>query len=447
VPASDANAPRRRAFRGPLLHFLADPGAAATPEAAPDAAAYFADGLLLVENGLVSAVGAARELQSRLDGSWELTSYPDKLILPGFVDCHTHYPQTDIVAAYGEHLLQWLERYTFPVEARFADPAHAGEVAEAFLDELLRNGTTTALVLATVHPQSVDAFFRAAAARRLRMVAGKVLMDRNAPDYLVDTPASGYADSRALIERWHGVGRLDYAITPRFAPTSTEAQLAQAGKLAAEYPGTYVHTHVAENRHEVAWVAELFPSSRSYLDVYDRFGLLRERAVYAHCLHLDTDDRRRMADSGAAMAFCPTSNLFLGSGLFDLAAADLAGVRVGLATDIGAGTSFGLLQTLGDAYKVLQLNGQSLSPLRAFYLATLGGARALYLDERIGNFSAGKDADFVVLDPAATPLLARRMQSVQDLAEQLFALMTLGDDRAVAATHVLGEPLHRRGEV
>jgi len=302
-------------------------------------------------------------------------------------------------------------------------------------------------VLATVHPQSVDAFFRAAAARRLRMIAGKVLMDRNAPDYLVDTPASGYADSRALIERWHGVGRLDYAITPRFAPTSTEAQLAQAGKLAAEYPGTYVHTHVAENRHEVAWVAELFPWSRSYLDVYDRFGLLRERAVYAHCLHLDADDRRRMADSGAAMAFCPTSNLFLGSGLFDLAAADAAGVRVGLATDIGAGTSFGLPQTLGDAYKVLQLNGQSLSPLRAFYLATLGGARALYLDERIGNFSAGKDADFVVLDPAATPLLARRMHGVQYLAEQLFALMTLGDDRAVAATHVLGEPLHRRGAV
>lgn len=444
MPASAANAPRRRAFRGRLLHFLADPGAAATVDAAPDAVAYVADGLLLVENGLVSAAGAARELESRLDSRWELTTYPDKLIVPGFVDCHVHYPQTDMIAAHGEHLLQWLERYTFPVEARFADPVHAEEVAEVFLDELLRNGTTTALVLATVHPRSVDAFFRAAMARRLRMVAGKVLMDRNAPDFLVDTAASGYADSRALIERWHGVGRLDYAITPRFAPTSTEAQLAQAGKLAAEYPGTYVHTHVAENRNEVAWVAELFPWSRGYLDVYDRFGLLRERAVYAHCLYLDADDRRRIADSGAAMAFCPTSNLFLGSGLFDLAAADVSGVRVGLATDVGAGTSFGLLQTLGDAYKVLQLKGQSLPPLRAFYLATLGGARALALDERIGNFSAGKEADFVVLDPAATPLMARRMQSVQSLPDELFVLMTLGDDRAVAATYVLGEPVHRR---
>ena len=443
-PNSDPNQPRRQAFRGPLLHFLADPGAAAAPELAPDAVAYFTDGLLMVENGLVSAAGAARDLLTRLDGSWELSAYPDKLILPGFVDCHIHYSQTDMIAAHGEQLLQWLERYTFPVEARFADAAHAAEVAEVFLDELLRNGTTTALVLATVHPQSVDAFFRAAAARRLRMIAGKVLMDRNAPDVLLDTPESGYADSRALIERWQGVGRLGYAITPRFAATSSEAQLEQAGKLAAEYPEAYVHSHVAENRSEVAWVAELFPWSRSYLDVYDRFGLLRERAVYAHCLHLDADDRRRMADSGAAMAFCPTSNLFLGSGLFDLAAADAAGVRVGVATDVGAGTSFGLLQTLGDAYKVLQLNGQFLQPLRAFYLATLGGARALYLDDRIGNFSPGKEADFVVLDPAATPLMARRMQSMQDLAEQLFVLMTLGDDRAVAATYVLGELLHRR---
>ena len=445
--------PRCHAFRGPLLHFLADPGpadsnpsagAASAPEALGDAVGYFSDGLLMVEDGRVLAAGVAADLLHRLDEGWTLTEYPDKLILPGFVDTHIHYPQTDMIAAPGEQLLQWLERYTFPVEGRFADAAHAAEVAEEFLDELLRNGTTTALVLATVHRQSVDAFFAAAAARGLRMLAGKVLMDRNAPDFLTDTAASGYADSRALIERWHGVDRLGYAITPRFAATSTEAQLTQTGRLAGEYPEVHVHTHLAENLDEVAWVAKLFPWSRGYLDVYDRFGLLRERAVYAHCLHLDADDRRRMAESGAAMAFCPTSNLFLGSGLFDLAAADASGVRVGLATDVGAGTSFGLLQTLGDAYKVLQLQGQSLSPLRAFYLATLGGARALYLDRHIGNFEPGKEADFVVLDPAATPLMARRMQCIGDLAEELFLLMTLGDDRSVAATYAQGELVHRR---
>ncbi|ESQ16255.1 MAG TPA: guanine deaminase [Chromatiaceae bacterium] len=440
----ESTIPKRRAFRGPLLHFLADPGSTACAEASPKVTGYFADGLLLVEDGLVSACGSAGDLLPRLDRSWALTEYQDKLILPGFVDCHTHYPQTDMIAAHGEQLLQWLQHYAFPTEGRFVDAAHAVELAEVFLDELLRNGTTTALVLATVHSQSVDAFFGAAAARGLRMLAGKLLMDRNAPDYLTDTAASGDADSRALIEHWHGVDRLGYAITPRFALTSSDAQLAQAGKLAAEYPDVYLHTHLAENRDESMRIAELFPASRGSLDVYERFGLLRERAIFAHCLYLQADDRRRLAECDAAIAFCPTSNLFLGSGLFDLAAADAAGVRVGLATDIGAGTSFGLLQTLGDAYKVLQLQGQSLSSLRAFYLATLGGARALSLDRYIGNFLPGKEADLVVLDPTATPLLARRMQGVHDLAERLFVLMTLGDDRCVAATYALGRLVHQR---
>lgn len=427
------------AYRGTFVHCLHDPGLS-HPDAVSDAVEVFDDGLLLVAAGRVERIGPAAELLATLPADLPVRDYSGKLIVPGFIDTHVHYPQTDMIAAYGEQLLEWLETYTFPTERRFAERAHATEVAEFFLDELLRNGTTTALVLGTVHPQSVDAFFTAAERRRLRMIAGKVLMDRHAPDYLLDTAASGYRDSRELSERWHGRDRLAYAITPRFAPTSTEQQLQRAGQLAAECPEVYIHTHVAENRNEVAWVAKLFPDSRSYLDVYDRFGLLRERSVYAHCLHLDERDRRRMAESGAVAAFCPSANLFLGSGLFDLAAADSAGLRVGIGTDVGAGTSFSLLRTLSEGYKVAQLQGQRLSPWRALYLATLGGARALYLDDRIGNFAPGKEADFVVLDPQATPLLARRTARCRGLADTLFALIMLGDDRAVAATHVLGTP-------
>jgi guanine deaminase len=425
----------KRAFRAPLLHFLGDPG----PSLDPVTIEYFEDGLLLVENGRIERAGPAAELAPNLGEDWVLTEYPDKLIVPGFVDCHIHYPQTDMIGSYGEQLLEWLNQYTFPTEGQFSDPEHAAEVADFFLQELLRNGTTTALVLGTVHPQSVDALFAASEARNLRMLAGKVLMDRHAPDFLCDTPKRAYGESKALIERWHGQGRQLYAITPRFAPTSSEAQLEQVGRLAREHPDTYVHTHVAENHDEVAWVKELFPWSRSYLDVYDRYGLIRERSVYAHCLHLDEEDRARMAESGAAMAFCPTSNLFLGSGLFDLEAADESGVRVGLATDVGAGTSFSMLQTLNEAYKVLQLRQQKLSPFRAFYLATLGGARALYLEDWLGNFEPGKEADFLVLDPQGTPLMGRRLARVEDLMERLFVLMTLGDDRTVAATYIMGE--------
>jgi guanine deaminase len=299
-------------------------------------------------------------------------------------------------------------------------------------------------VFATVHRDSVDAIFEAAAAQDLCLVAGKVMMDRNCPPFLCDTAASGYEDSSALIERWHGRGRLGYAVTPRFAPTSSEEQLHLAGRLLDENAGVFFQSHVAENPQEVRWVAELFPWSRSYLDVYDRFGLLRERAVFAHCIHLDDDDRTRLAASGAAASFCATSNLFLGSGLFDPQRAAEQGMRVGIGTDVGAGTSFSLLRTLDESYKVAQMGGHRLSPLRAFYLATLGGARALSLDDTIGSFEPGKYADFVVLDPAATPLLARRMQRTEALADRLFLLMTLGDDRAIAATHVAGRPAHLR---
>jgi guanine deaminase (EC 3.5.4.3) len=273
----------------------------------------------------------------------------------------------------------------------------------------------------------------------MRLITGKVLMDRNCPDFLCDTAAAGDAESKALIERWHGRDRLLYAVTPRFAPTSSPEQMQLAGRLFAEHPGVYLQSHLAENRGEVDWAAQLYPEARSYLDVYARFGQLGMRAVFAHCLWLDDADRRRMAETGSAMSFCPTSNLFLGSGLFDLQRARELGVRVGLGTDVGAGTSFSMLQTLNEAYKVLQLQGQQLSAESAFHLATLGGAHSLYLDDRIGNFAPGKEADFVVLDPQATPLLARRSAACTTLAERLFVLMMLGDDRAVAATHVLGE--------
>ena len=432
-----------QAFRGSLLHCWRDPGAAGDPAAVD----YIADGVLLVRDGRIERIGPASQLLPELGDAIALTDYTGKLIVPGLVDTHIHYVQTDIIASYGEQLLTWLEKYTYPAERAFAEREHADRVARFFIDELLRNGTTTALTLGSVHAHSADALFAAARARGMRLAAGKVLMDRNCPAYLRDTVATGYAQSRDLIERWHGVGRLLYAITPRFAPTSTPAQLRGAGELARAYPDVFVHTHLAENKAEVAWVRTLFPEARSYLDVYDRHDLLRERSVLAHGIHLADSERERIAASGAAIASCPTCNLFIGSGLFDLAAADAAGIRVGLGTDVGGGTSFSMLQVVNEAYKVAQLRGQRLAPFRAFYLATLGGARALYLDDRIGNFAAGKEADFVVLDPVATPLLARRSGHCRDIAERLFALLMLGDDRAILATYLEGRLAHRRPDV
>jgi len=426
-------AKRIQAFRGSLFHFLSDP-----IESDERSFEYFEDGLLVLADGVVEAAADARTLMPTLPSDVTVVDYRGKLIVPGFVDTHVHYPQTDIIAAHGEQLLDWLERYTYPAERRFEDSIHARDVADTFLTEVLRNGTTTAMVYATVHPQSVDAFFEAAQARGARMVCGKCMMDRHCPDYLRDTAQSSYEDSQALIDRWHGKDRLLYAVTPRFAPTSSDQQLEYAGRLLDEHAGVYLQTHVAENHAEVAWARELFPWSRSYLDVYDHFGLLRERAVYGHCIHLNDDDRARMAAAGAAMSFCPTSNLFLGSGLFDIAAAYRHRVRIGLGTDVGGGTSFSMLRTQSEAYKVVQLAGGRLSSLSAFYHATLGGARALYLDDRIGNFARGKEGDFAVLDLCATPLMARRMKSATSIDERLFALAMLGDDRNIVATHLMG---------
>ncbi|MBA1272337.1 guanine deaminase [Stutzerimonas azotifigens] len=432
--------PRTKAFRAALLHCLADPrevGVEASYE-------YFEDGLLLVEDGKVARLGAAGDLLSSLPAGTELIEYPDALITPGFIDTHIHYPQVGVMGSYGTQLLDWLETYTFPNEGRFVDPEHARAQAALFLEELLRNGTTTALVFGTVHKQSVDAFFEAAEKLDLRMIAGKVLMDRNAPDYLTDTPESGYADSRELIQRWHGKGRLHYAVTPRFAPTSTPEQLALAGKLLGEFAGLYLHTHISENKQEVEWVKTLFPERSGYLDVYDHHGLVGARSVFAHGVHLCDEECQRLGEAGSAVAFCPTSNLFLGSGLLDLARLEAHGVRVGLGTDVGGGTSFSQLTTLSEAYKVLQLQGQKLDPFKALYLATLGGARALYLDQHIGNLQPGKDADFVVLDYQATPLIAHRLGQATSLQEKLFALMMLGDDRAVRETFAAGVSVHRR---
>lgn len=426
----------RRAFRSSFFHCLDDPG----PKSDAAAVEYVEDGLLVVEDGNITAFGPATELLPAMRVGTVVEDLDGKLVLPGLIDCHVHYAQLDIIASYGERLLDWLNRYAYPAEARFADRAHGREVADAFLTELLRNGTTTAFVFATVFPESVDAIFEAAEVRGMRLIAGKVLMDRMCPAVLRDDADTAYADSRALIERWHGTARLGYAITPRFALTSSEAQLAAAGRLAAEFPDVWVHTHLAENAEEVDEIARQFPWSRSYLDVYDHFGLLRERSVFAHCLHLGAADRALLAKKGGAGAFCPTSNLFLGSGLFDLDAMAEAGVPVGLATDVGAGTSLSLLRTMSEAYKVLHLRSQTLPAARAIYLATLGAARALRLDDVIGNFSVGKEADFIVIDDGGSPLTKRRARAAETIDDLLFSLIFLGDDRNVAATYLRGKP-------
>ena len=393
-----------KAWRSAILHCTANPTEVGTEQAFE----YFEDGLLVVKDGIIQALGNAEEQIALLDSTIEVEHHPDALIVPGFIDTHIHYPQSDMIASYGEQLLDWLNNYTFPEESKFADKQYASDVAERFIAELLRNGTTTALVFGTVHKQSVDAFFEAALPLNLRMICGKVMMDRHAPDYLTDTPETAYEDSKELIERWHNHGRLHYAVTPRFAPTSTSEQLSAAGKLLSEYDDLYMHTHLSENRQECSWVQELFPDSKNYLDVYDQHQLLSERSVFAHGIHLCDQEYNRLSETGSAIAFCPTSNLFLGSGLFNLEKAELHRVNVGMGTDVGGGTSFSMFSTLNEAYKVIQMQGQNLDPIKSFYLATLGGAKALRLDDKVGNLAVGSEADFVILDKQATPLLSKR---------------------------------------
>lgn len=432
----------RKAFRATVAHCTDDPF-----NAGIDALQTIDDALLVLNDGRVEALGNA---QSLLDDNRyadvDVTDYRGYLIVPGFVDTHLHYPQTDIIASHGQQLLEWLEKYTFPAEKRFGDETHALESADFFINELLRNGTTSGMIFASVHPQSVDALFSVAEQRNIRVGTGKVMMDRNCPPDLQDTAKQGYEDSQRLIDRWHGVARLSYAVTPRFAPTSTDEQLRLAGKLYAENDGVYVQSHVAENKAEVEWVAELFPWSKSYLDVYDHFGLLGERAIYAHCIHLTDADLARMRETRTVAAFCPTSNLFLGSGLFDLQGARNAGIRTGMATDVGGGTSFSMLRTADEAYKVAQMSGNPVTPLQLFYEMTLGGARALSMQEYVGNFEVGKEADFSVMDLAASALLERRVSVANTFEEKLFAMIVLGDDRCTRATYLMGEQAYAKDQ-
>jgi len=397
--------------------------------------------------GKITHFGPAGAVRSQLPQGTPVKEYGnDTLITAGFIDSHVHFPQTPMIAAYGEQLLDWLNKYTFPTEQKYADKDFASGVARVFLHENLRNGITSGCIYCTVYPQSVDALFEEAERLGMRLAAGKVLMNRNAPEKLLDTTKSGYDDSKALIRKWHGRGRLLYAITPRFAPTSTPDQLEATGALWKEHPECYMQTHVSENKGEVAWVKDLFPDRKGYLDVYDHYMLCGPRAVFGHGIHLTDEEMQRMHVTGSAISHCPTSNFFLGSGYFNVARAmkKERPVRVGLGTDLGAGTSFSILATLNEAYKAAQLNGNALSAGHAFYLATRGTAHAMYLEDKIGSIAQGMEADVVVLDLKSTPIIEYRMRYCQDFTEALFIQMTMGDDRAVLATYVAGQLVYTR---
>lgn len=430
-----------KAYRASLLYF-----AAPESQQAAGQAVFETDGLLVtgpdvLGRRVVQAVGSYQALAPSYP-ELEIEHFPGRIIAPGFVDTHIHYPQLDVIGSPADGLLPWLENYTFPHEKRFAAPEYAAQTAAFFIAELLRNGVTTALAFASSHPESVNALMAEAQKNRMRLIAGKVLMDQNAPDGVRDQTEQSLLDTEALIKKWHGVGRLGYAITPRFVPTSSAAQLQGAGELAARYPDVWIQSHVAENRDEIRWVHELYPAARSYLGVYEKFGLLRERAVYAHCIHLDDEDRALMRSSGTAAAVSPTSNLFLGSGFFDYAAADQAGFLYGLASDVGGGTSFSPFHTMLAAYYVGRegqtKTGVSLSPQNLWWQHTAGAARALGLAGVVGNLLPGCEADFIVLNPAATPLLERKSVRAGSLDELLFGLIVLGDDRVIEKTIICG---------
>jgi guanine deaminase len=428
-------------LRGQTLAFRDDPF-----KVAPDAAVDFhGDGAVAIAGGRIVEVGQAPAVIAHHPGA-SIETYDKHLIMAGFVDCHVHYPQIDIIASYGEQLLEWLEKYTFPAEARFCDRAHADSAANRFLDECLRHGITTASVYCTTHPASVDAFFTAAQARGFRMAAGKVLMDRNAPDDLKDTAERGYAESKALIGRWHGVDRLTYVVTPRFAVTSSAAQLEAAGVLWKEHPTALLQTHLSESLAEIALVKTLHPGPPDYLGIYEKYGLVGPGANFGHAIHLTPRELARLGETGSGLSHCPTSNLFIGSGLFDM-----RGVRerdppipVGIASDVGGGSSFSMFHTMKAAYEICQLKGTKLHPASAFYLATLGSARVMRLDDRVGNLAPGYEADIAVLDLSSQPLIAQRMAQVQDIWGALFLQMILADDRAVRATYVAGRKAYER---
>ncbi|MBW4709978.1 guanine deaminase [Roseobacter sp. YSTF-M11] len=411
------------------------------PENSADNSAYsyIEDGALLLRNGMIAASGAFDTIAPQATGA-RVTDHRPHLLMAGFIDTHLHFPQAQIVASWGSQLLDWLNGYVFPEEARFGDPAHATAIATRFFDVLLQHGTTTAVAYCSVHAASADAYFSEAARRNMRMIGGKVMMDRNAPDIVCDTPQSSYDETTALIRKWHGQGRAGYAVSPRFAITSTPEQMEMAGALAAENPGCHVQTHLSENREEIAFATSLYPDAGDYLHIYDTYGLLSDKMLLGHAIHLSDREVASLAETGAHPVFCPTSNLFLGSGFFNDARLRGAGVTNAIATDIGAGTSYSMLQTLNEGYKILQVQNQKLHALRAFDWITRGNADVLGLSDKIGTLDAGTEADIVVLDAWATPAMQLRMDRAETLDEELFVLQIMGDDRAIAQTYVAGIP-------
>ncbi|EKF18223.1 guanine deaminase [Nitratireductor pacificus] len=426
-------------IRGRLLTFHAE------PKSMEDHGAYSyeEDGAVLIEDGVIAASGGFADVSARAAPGHETVDHRPHLILPGFIDAHAHFPQMQMIASYGAELLDWLNDYTFPEETEFRDLQHGRRIARLFLNELLRNGTTTVAAYCSVHKESAEAFFAEALGRRMCVVGGKVMMDRNAPEGLTDTPQSSYDDTKALIADWHGKGRLHYAVTPRFAITSSPEQLEMAGALMREFPDLHMQTHLSENHDEIAFTGELYPDAPDYTGIYERYGLLGPKALLGHCIHLSEREADALADTGSVAVFCPTSNLFLGSGLFDYQRyrKRTKSLRIATATDVGGGTSYSMLKTMDEGYKVIALNGEKLNPFASFWHITRGNAEALSLSDRIGTLDAGTDADLVVLDARATPAMALRMERAKGLAEELFVLQTLGDDRAVVETYVAGEAL------
>ncbi|TYB83103.1 guanine deaminase [Maritimibacter fusiformis] len=422
-----------RILLGQTLHYVANPFEG-PPE---EAVRHERRGAVAIADGKIAAVGPADDIRAAHPGA-EVTDYGDALISPGFIDAHAHYPQTAIIASWGKRLIDWLNAFTFPEEMRFGDAAYAHEIAARYFDLTLAAGTTTTVSYCTIHPESVDAYFTEARRRGLRALGGKTCMDRNAPDGLRDTAETAHDQSRALLEKWHGVDRLGYVITPRFAPTSTPEQLEALGALWADHPEVLMQTHLSEQTEEIAWVAELFPEARDYLDVYDRFGLVGKGALMGHSIHLGPRERARLKEAGASLIHCPTSNTFIGSGLFDMAGLMAEGQTVGLATDTGGGSSFSMLRTMAAAYEVGQLRGTALHPAQLWWLATQGSARALHLDDRIGTLAPGMEADLAVVDLASTPAIAQRAARADDLWQAVFPTIMMGDDRAVVAVYVGG---------
>ncbi|MES0826993.1 guanine deaminase [Ruegeria sp. SCP11] len=425
----------QRLLRGRLLTFHREPQNGEDS----DAYTYLEDGALLIQDGIIQDTGPYAEISMNAGGV-PVTDHRPHLMMAGFIDTHVHFPQVQVIASWGAQLLDWLNNYTFPEETRFASDEHSAHMARAFYDQLLSHGTTTAVAYCSVHKASADAFFTEATRRNMRMLGGKVLMDRNAPEGLLDTPQTGYDDTKDLIRDWHGKGRNGYVITPRFAITSTPEQMAMAQALAQEHPDCHIQTHLSENKDEIAYTAQLYPSARDYLDVYQSYGLLGRKTLLGHSIHLEAREVDALAETGAHPVFCPTSNLFLGSGLFDHGGLSARGISNGIATDIGAGTSYSMLQTLNEGYKILQLQGLALHPLQAFHWATLGNACVLGLEDKIGNLAPGTEADIVVLNARSTSAMALRMDRVSSLAEELFVLQMMGDDRAIEAVYVSGSP-------